>query len=280
MRKPIVVVGAGVLGSSTAYHLCRRGIGPVRILDRNQPASCSTSLSAGLLLRSGSDQKLRLVQKTLEDIVSLEAQQFGVGYQRTGTLRVGVSDTNKAKLQADADSCVAAGIEIACTPADTVRLLVPWLRLPDDALAVHVPGDGVVDPVVLAGAYLAAAKALGAECAWGVAHEVVGLEPAAAGRVPAVRTAGGKRVEGACVVDAGVWAGLLAHRSPGDGSFGGLNMAPTRSHYWLMDARGPDEEEASAEFPAAHPSVILPDAQAYTRSAGRGALLVGVQESA
>ena len=105
----VVVVGAGLLGSSVAYHLSKMYDRRVLVLDMNQPASCATSQSAGLLVHVSADpHKTRFVQETRRDLEDLNLLEHD--FKATGTVRVAVSEGNKRKLLEEievANSCGA-----------------------------------------------------------------------------------------------------------------------------------------------------------------------------
>ena len=97
---PIVVVGAGLLGAATAYHLAAAGL-PAVVLEREQIGAGATARSAGLMIQvSASAEKTAMVQQTLKDAEDLEAL-FGegtCGLRRDGSLRVAVAPARVAEL--------------------------------------------------------------------------------------------------------------------------------------------------------------------------------------
>src|SRR5262249_26836540 len=74
----VVIVGAGIMGASTAYHLARLGVGPVIVLERDTVCSGSTALASGGIRHQYAN---RLgVELTTHSIVTYErfAEEFGV----------------------------------------------------------------------------------------------------------------------------------------------------------------------------------------------------------
>jgi 4-methylaminobutanoate oxidase (formaldehyde-forming) len=141
------------------------------------------------------------------------------------------------------------------------RRFVPWLLAVEDATCTLCPDDAFIDPYHLASAYGAAAARAGATIVSNV--PVISLS-VAAGCVNGVITPAGTVAAPAVVVAAGAWSNLL-----GAPLGAAVPMAPIRSQYWITV---PD-----SRFPRQHPSVLLPDARAYTRPE-LGALLFGVRE--
>lgn len=284
----VVVIGAGVLGMSSAYHITRRTGASVLVLESGQIGSGATHKSAGLLVQmSGCDAKVRMAGCTLTDIEHLsESQCNPIGFQRCGTLRVAASDARRAELTKDVARCVEAGVTVEW-PVTPERMceVAPYLDVASledgsEAVGAFVESDGWMDPTLMAQAYWRGA----ADLSSGENQKL--MSNCSVERI--ISTKGNKAVEGvvledgtlircSAVVDAaGMWAGMLpvtdtegiCHRESGRY----LPMAPTRSHYWLS-------HHDPALYPATMPNVIVPDARFYSRSEAAGSLLLGIQES-
>lgn len=187
-RGPVVVVGAGVVGASVAYHLARLGV-PVTVLDREPtPAAGVTGASFAWIGDASGDwpggaEDLR--GSVRADFRRLEADLPAVAVRWTGSL---------------AWTGGRPGPGQAEVGADVVRALEPHLREPP-ARAVHTPGDGGVDPVVLTGALLEAARRLGARVELGSAVTSV--------RAGRVATGAGVHDASTVVLAAGTRTGAL-----------------------------------------------------------------------
>lgn len=145
------------------------------------------------------------------------------------------------------------------------------------AMAAFVPGDGWVDPTLLAQGYLHGARrhSQTVELRSNTTAESV-ISDRGNRRVRGVGLADGAIIECDSVVDAtGMWAGMLqvrcvdgvTHRAGGRS----LPMASTRSHYFIT-------QHEPESFPSTMPNVIVPDARFYTRPEAAGAMLIGIQE--
>ncbi|MGH4034047.1 NAD(P)/FAD-dependent oxidoreductase [Actinomycetota bacterium Odt1-20B] len=150
----VVVVGAGIIGSSVAYHLARQGV-PVTLLERGPaPASGVTADSFAWIRGSGGHwpggaQDLR--EYVLADYRRLEHELPHVTVRRTGSLSWGDAPAK--------DSRPGPG-QFRVGRRD-IAALEPHLRHPPDH-AVHTPSDAGVDPKALTHALVAAADAHGA----------------------------------------------------------------------------------------------------------------------
>jgi len=140
---------------------------------------------------------------------------------------------------------------------------------------LSVEDDGYIDPAVLAGGYLAAARDTGSvDALSGTTATELLLDGSS--RVCGVRTCNSNHpeIEADVVIDAaGAWAGLLAVNA---GLMQGLPMAPTRSHYWISKPMAPSLSLSSRSHPLGT-QLVLPIG-AYTRPEGFG-MLLGIQES-
>ncbi|TDC21151.1 FAD-binding oxidoreductase [Streptomyces sp. 8K308] len=150
----VVVVGAGIVGASVAYHLASRGV-QVSLLEQGPgPGTGVTADSFAWVGGSGGDwpggaQDLR--EYVLADYARLEAELPGVTLRRTGSLNWGGG--------ADRESRLAPG-QFRVGRSD-ITDLEPNLRDPPDQ-AVHIPSDAGVDATALTSSLVAAAEARGA----------------------------------------------------------------------------------------------------------------------
>lgn len=180
---PIVVVGAGIVGASVAYHLACRGL-PVTLIDRApSPAAGVTGASFAWIGGSGGDwpggaEDLRGM--VLADYRRLEGELPGVRVRWTGSLTW--ADVSKLPGKG-----VALGQGRRWVGRSEIAALEPNLHSPPER-AVYTPTDGGVDPVGVTEALVEAARALGARVILGAA--VTSLKTAG-GRVEGVRSSAG-----------------------------------------------------------------------------------------
>ncbi len=158
----VVIVGAGIVGASVAYHLARRGV-PVTLIERAPaPAARVTGASFAWIGDAGGDwpggvEDLR--GSVLADYQRLEAEVPGVAVRRTGSL-----------AWSDASARLGEGARLSrgqyWLGRGEIAALEPHLReLPERA--VHTPSDAGVDPVRTTGALVDAARTLGARVVLG-----------------------------------------------------------------------------------------------------------------
>ncbi|MDG4860623.1 FAD-dependent oxidoreductase [Streptomyces sp. T-3] len=150
----VVVVGAGIVGSSVAYHLARRGV-PVTLLEQGPAPAAGVTKDSFAWIRGagghwpGGAQDLR--EDALADYRRLENELPDVTVRRTGSLSWAGTPAQ--------DSRPGPG-QFRIGRSD-IAALEPNLRHPPEQ-AIHTPSDAGVDPTALARVLVAAACAHGA----------------------------------------------------------------------------------------------------------------------
>lgn len=211
-RADLVVVGAGIAGAATAYHLARAGVGEIVILEREPvPGAHASGRNAGLVRRALEDALVgefavegaeRLRRPPADDEAAFAPESL-------------VRETGSLLLAGREDAALAAGaaragaVEVG---AEEAQRLAPDLAGAAIDRAWYTALDGVADIHALLGGFLRGAVARGARVATGCA--ALAVERGAGGAVAAVRTSAGRIATGAVVDAAGAWAGELA-RSAG-----------------------------------------------------------------
>jgi glycine/D-amino acid oxidase-like deaminating enzyme len=201
----VVVVGAGIVGSSVAYHLARRGV-PVTLLEQGPvPATGVTADSFAWIGGAGGDwpggaRDLR--EYVLADYRRLESELPDVTVRWTGSL--------SWADEAAGDSRPGPGrFRIG---RSEIAALEPNLRHPPDQ-AVHTPTDAGVDPTALARALVAAAATHGATVFHDTAVTSLRMTD---GHVEGVLTSTGLHAATTVVLTAGTNIPKLCERLPAD----------------------------------------------------------------
>lgn len=193
----VVVVGAGIVGASVAYHVARAG-GAVTLVDAGRPGGGVTADSFAWIaasgLRTGPAAGIRVT--ATEEYRRVEAELPGLPVTWSGSLSWRANG-----------AAPEAGPGQQIVDADTALALEPNLRRPPES-AVWAPDDGAVDPVGVCERLVAGARAHGARVHLDTA--VTAVRQDAAGRVAGVETAGGPRAATTVVLAAGVATAALA----------------------------------------------------------------------
>ena len=204
----MVIVGAGVIGAATAFHLSLLGAGDVLVLDRatvGSGMSCRSSALVRMHYTFGPEVELAVRSDAM-----FEAWPDLVGrpgcVRRTGFIRI-VSPGEEEALRANVAMQRALGAQAEVIDAAGLKEVAPGLRADDVACAAWEPHGGYGDGAVVAGDLLAAARARGVRYR---PHAPVASLLTDGGRVIGVELAGsgsGDRVyAGTVVLAAGVWS--------------------------------------------------------------------------
>jgi sarcosine oxidase, subunit beta len=203
----VAILGAGIMGASVAWHLLRRGVKNVLLLDRSAaPGRGSTGrATGGFRAQYATSINVRLSLLSRAKLLSFE-EDTGVssGYSPCGYLWLAGSGPELAGLDAGRRVQHAEGLhEAVRVSPDDIRSLNPALAMEDVIGGAWCPTDGFIRPRDMLAGYLGAAERLGARVRWGA--EVTALE-CRADRAVAVRV-GSERVPCGIAVNAlGAWA--------------------------------------------------------------------------
>jgi glycine/D-amino acid oxidase-like deaminating enzyme len=192
----VIVVGAGIVGASVAYHATRAGA-IVTLVDAGRPGAGVTADSFAWIGASGvlTGPAAALRASATEEYRRLEAELPGLPVTWSGSVSWDA-----------ADAAPEAGPGQEIVDAAAVAKLEPALRQPPE-WALWAPGDGSVDPVGVTERLVAGARARGARV-----HpdtRVTAVTQDAAGRVVGVETAAGALSGATVVLAAGVATAAL-----------------------------------------------------------------------
>ncbi len=203
----VVVVGGGVHGASTAYHLARRRAGRVVLVERRFLASGPTGRSSALVRRFYGMDFLTRTGNASADLFQRWADVVGgdPGFRQVGIVWL-VGQDRAAHLRENVRRAQTLGVRVdLLTPAE-VQALVPSMAVDDVVLAAHEPESGYADASSTTNALASRARELGATV---VQHVPVEAILVVGGRVTGVRTQAGEIHAPAVVVCAGLWAPAL-----------------------------------------------------------------------
>jgi len=200
----VVVVGAGVVGSSAAYNLTRLGARDVVVLDKDGVAAHASRLSAGLVRTHYSNApEARLAQRGLEWFENWNEMVGGdPGFVCTGLANL-VSAADRDKLRRNVRMLQEAGVETHLVGPEELVELEPEMLVEEHELAAYEPRSGYANPGATTRALAAAATRQGATILEGVA--VTALE-VHGGRVIGVHTSSGWISAGNVVLACGAWS--------------------------------------------------------------------------
>ena len=212
-RAQVVVVGGGIVGCSVAYHLTRRGVTDVVVLEQGQLTGGTTWHAAGLVSQLKSSHSLtRLATYSARLFEDLEAETGqATGYRTPGSISVASDHERWEELLRGVSMAKTVGVEIREIDFDEALEFCPLLNIDDLVGALYIPHDGQTSPVDTTMALAKGAKAKGARVIEGVAvTRVLTDGTAGEGTVTGVETERGTIEAEVVVLAGGMWTRQLA----------------------------------------------------------------------
>ncbi len=201
----IVVVGGGVIGLSTAYHLALAGVERVVLLDRDSFGSGSTCRAAGGVRANFSDAvNVALGLRSLETFERFATEMDqDIDLHQPGYLFLIDAEEDLAVFAANAELHRSMGVESHLVGPEEARRLSPLIRADDLVGALHTPRDGYCTPESVVLGYTRAARRAGATLVAGC--EVTGISTDG-DRILEVHTSAGVVATDQVVCAAGPWS--------------------------------------------------------------------------
>jgi dimethylglycine oxidase len=260
-RAQLVVIGAGIVGASAAYHLAELGITDVLVLDQGPlfETGGSTSHAPGLVFQTnGSRTMCRLAQYSVDLYAGLETDE-GPAWYGVGGIEVATTPERMQELERRRGYALAYGIEGTelLSPEETAQRIS--ILDPGHILGAYlVPSDGIAKGVRVAAALGAKARANGVSFEGGV--RVTGFD-IRDGRVHGVRTDRGDVECGQVLVCAGIWG-------PTIGRMAGVPIPLAVVQHQLVWTEPLPELAADREEEVVHPILRHQDVSLYYRQHG------------
>ena len=266
----VVIVGGGCMGASTAYHLARRGVPRVVLVEREaQLGAGSTGRNAGGVRHQFSHEaNLRL---SIESVRALERFEEEVGvpidFHRDGYLFLLSSPGTLDAFRRDVELQRRHGVEVTWLTPDEAARLAPGLAVEGVAGATFCAKDGIADPSGVTMGFAGAARAAGVVIVRET--EVIGVR-VERGRVTGVETTRGPIDTPAVIDAAGPWARQI-------GRMAGLDVPvdPLRRHIFIARPGGGltwDDPPHRGRVPASRIMVIDFETTFYFHREGGGML--------
>jgi glycine cleavage system aminomethyltransferase T/glycine/D-amino acid oxidase-like deaminating enzyme len=257
-RARVVVIGAGIVGSSLAYHLAKLGWRDIVLLEKGtlpNPGGSTGHASNFIFLTDHSKEMTAFTNDSVR-----QYKELGV-FTECGGIEVARTPERMQELDRRMASSLAWGIEGVrlLTPAE-VKAMVPFIDETVILGGFYTPGVGVVDSLQAGTLMRSAAQELGAlTVAGGV--EVTGLD-VENGRIRRVRTDAGDIEADTVVIACGVWSPRIA-------AMAGASIPLSPAVHQMIDI-GPVPLFERTTGDVAFPIVRDMDTNMYERQHGTG----------
>ncbi|HVU78995.1 MAG TPA: FAD-dependent oxidoreductase [Gaiellaceae bacterium] len=257
-RARAVIVGAGIVGNSLAYHLARLGRRDLVLLDKGPLPNPGGSTGHASNFIFPVDHSKEMTQLTLESV--RQYREWGV-FTESGGIEVARTEERMQELQRRMSSAKAWGIEDCeiISPA-RVKELVPYVEESVIVGGFYTPSVGIVDSLRFGTLARERAQELGALTVF-ANTEVLGID-VENGRVTGIETSRGRIATDTIVVCCGVWSPKIARMA-------GASIPLTPAVHQMIDV-GPVPHFKDTKGVIEFPIVRDMDTNMYERQDGSG----------
>ncbi len=259
----IVVIGGGIIGCSTAYHLARDHKADVILLEQGQITSGSTWHAAGLVGQLRASASITKVLKYSVDLYKGLAAETGLdtGWKMTGCLRLATNPDRWTEYRRLATTARSFGMEMHLVSPDEVKRMWPLMDTSDLVGASWLPTDGQASPSDITQSLAKGARMHGAKLHEGVTVTGFAMDGR---RITAVHTTQGTIHCEKVVNCGGMWAREI-------GAMAGINvpLQPVKHQYIItekIDGLSPDA-----------PTLRDPDRRTYFKEEVGGLVMGGYE---
>ncbi|AHG65847.1 NAD(P)/FAD-dependent oxidoreductase [Advenella mimigardefordensis] len=161
LNADVLIIGAGIIGASTAYFLSKQGLRVV-LCDAGQSGTKASGVNFGGVRRQGRPiSQMPLAARShelwgqLRELIGIDGE-----YIRCGHLKIAFTEQDMERLQAYNRSVASCGLDLQWLDPDQVRSRYPWLGA-NIAGASLCPADGHANPRLVSPALSWAAQQAG-----------------------------------------------------------------------------------------------------------------------
>jgi glycine cleavage system aminomethyltransferase T/glycine/D-amino acid oxidase-like deaminating enzyme len=205
-----VIIGGGIVGVSTAYHLAKMGV-EVVLLERKKLTSGTTFHAAGLVGQLRSNANItQLLGYSVELYNKIESETgLGTGWKMNGGLRLACNEERWTEVKRQATTAHSFGLEMELlTPKEALDLW-PLMNIDDLVGAAFMPTDGQANPGDITMALAKGARMAGAQIFEDTRVDDIEIEN---GIIKSVQTDAGRIECEKVVLCAGQWSRNFAAR--------------------------------------------------------------------
>ena len=205
----VVIIGGGVMGASTAYHLALKGCKNIVLLERNPffGQEATGKCAGGIRYQFATEINIRLSLLSLPMLDRFE-EELGqaIDVHHCGYLFLLTREKDIQAFEANVVLQHRLGVMTEWLSGDSVRSRLPLMCLEDVLAATWHPKDGLADPSGVVQGYITGARRLGAKCLTDIEATGILIEN---GRICGVKTPKGEVSTPILVNAAGPWASRI-----------------------------------------------------------------------
>ena len=164
-KAKVVVVGGGVVGVSALYHLAKKGLSDVVLVERKELTSGSTWHAAGLLPLFNMSYSVGQLHKYAVDLYKTLEEETGknVGFSVVSNIRLASTKDRMDEYHQYAGVAQTIGVNVKFLKPEQVKEIWPLCNTEDLIGAIQHPEDGYIQPADLTQALATGARNRGAE---------------------------------------------------------------------------------------------------------------------
>jgi 4-methylaminobutanoate oxidase (formaldehyde-forming) len=205
----VVVVGGGIVGCSIAYHLAKRGVSDVVLLERKQLTCGTTWHAAGLVSMLWPTPYLTQLAEYCHELYASLEEETGqaTGYRRIGSLSLARTSERLEELRRTSSMASVFGVESEMIDNDRLEEFYPGLNTDGILGALYIEKDGQTNPVDTTMALAKGARLHGAKVLEGIKVEEILVED---GKAVGVQTNQGSIAADQVILAGGMWSRDIA----------------------------------------------------------------------
>jgi sarcosine oxidase subunit beta len=205
----VVIIGGGIVGASTAFHLAEQGQKNVVLCERDLLAQASTGLCVGGIRQQFSHPANILLSQEVVRLFERFEEEFGVDIQfrQAGYIFLAQHSDTWEDVKTSVQIQHKYGVPVELLPPEEIKSRWAHLEVNDLAGGTFCPEDGYADPYLVAMAFANAARQLGVHIREQTHVTAISVEH---GRIRGVSTTQGPISAPIIVNTAGAWGGEVA----------------------------------------------------------------------
>ena len=163
-RARVVIIGGGVVGVSSLYHLAKAGWNDCVLLEKNELTAGSTWHAAGNVPTFSSSWSIMNMQRYSAELYRTlgAAVDYPMNYNVTGSIRLAHSAERLQEFERVVGMGRYQGMDLKILTPDQIKDYYPFLETHDLTCALYDPNDGDIDPAQLTQALAKGARQIGA----------------------------------------------------------------------------------------------------------------------
>ena len=164
-RARVVIIGGGVVGTSSLYHLAKAGWTDCVLLEKNELTAGSTWHAAGNVPTFSTSWSIMNMQRYSTELYASLGDEvdYPMNYHQTGSIRLAHTAERMQEFKRAASMGKYQGMDLKILTPDEIKERYPFIETHDLMGALYDPNDGDIDPAQLTQALAKGARDMGAK---------------------------------------------------------------------------------------------------------------------